>query len=704
MKQRRVVLLFILLLTAWSGVRADQPPARISGSVTDAQTGQPLSGATIKVNGEVVGQTDSAGQFVVSVPVSGEYLVADVSISAPNRGVWTMEATALQPGITRLLNPVALSSTAVTERDGVIPGGVRRTPADYAAIARLDEALKQRPYAPLGREVTSHIEIPLTIKVGLTDYIHCSDWVAAGMPVEEVLTLDFKDYIKNVLPNEWSSIWLPQSLQTGAVAAKAFAWWRITLDEPRPEGADVVDNTCDQYFVQNSRRDSTDAAIDATWHYRMSRENHIIEIHYLAFDWQCESAGWTMCMGQTETQEKAQQGWQWADILHFYYDPIDINVTNTIAPNVNLVTNSAFDEDMYFWFPWGGIQAYSVTDGVFQYYRKVDSTNPAVLYQDLNVRVPEATPLRVNVLLSNTSDVEKVVSVHLHSSSTWDGAISCEFTLYPGLPMQKYVIYGDSPAGWVGMRLEIHGESADGLPAYLIDKVKTIYKTKPQPEDAPACEAPPPGKPAILAPLPATEYGKNVSVSLLPGESNLRPDYSPAYHVQVSTEVDFATTVFDNAEALAESTSLALILPEDGNYYLRARQFDGVDRYSRWTKPVAFSVLILPEQPILIAPAGEVSPENLAFVWQPGEDTTTYKLTFKDSLGTKVGSASFDPAACEVATCTLSAAQTGVSFVPGSAYTWRVVAKNSNGKTKSSVQNFSITATTGLLKLEVPAQ
>lgn len=696
MKARSVFFLFLLLLTTWTTAQAEPAPARIAGSVTDAQTGQPLAGATITVNGEVVGQTDYAGQYVVTVPVSGDYLMADVSISAPNRAAWTMQATALQPGITRLLDPVVLGSTAVAVRDGVIPGGVQRTEADYAAIAQLEQSIKQRTYTP--REVTSHIEIPLTIKVGITGYIHCSDWVAAGMPVKEVLTLDFKEYVKNVLPNEWSSLWLPQSLQSGAVAAKSFAWWRITLNNPRPAGVDVVDNTCDQYFVRNSRRASTDAAIDATWHYRMSRENQIVEIHYLAHDWQCQNAGWAMCMGQTQTQELAQQGWQWADILHRYYDPIDINVTNTIAPNVNLVTNSTFDQGMYFWFPWGGIQSYSVNNGVFQFYRKVESNNPAVLYQDLNFRVPKGTPLRINLKLQNTSAVEKIVTVHLHSSSTWDDAISCEFTLEPGLPMQKYMVYGDTPAGWVGMRLEVHGESADGLPAYQIDKVKAVYKTKGQPEDVPACAAPMPGKPTILTPLAGTQQGKNVNVSVLPGASNLRPGYSAAYHVQVSTTADFKTKVYDNAEELATSASFSVALP-DGGYYLRARQFDGIDRYSPWSKPVAFSVMALPSQPVLLAPAGEVSGENLEFVWQRGEDTTTYKVTFKDSLGGKLGKYIFDPANCGETTCTLSVAATGLTFEPGTAYKWRVVAKNGKGKTKSAVQPFSITAAASLLRL-----
>ncbi|HEX2620587.1 MAG TPA: SpoIID/LytB domain-containing protein, partial [Phototrophicaceae bacterium] len=576
-----------------SGKTAPSTTAYVAGSVIDAATGLPLAGATIALNGKAVGATDTAGQFRVSLEVSGAYLMTDITITAPNYAAWTMQATALQANVTRQLDPIRLGSNAITVRDGVIPGSVQRTPADYAAIQQLEAGIKHKQQ----REDTSNIEIPLTIKVGITGYVHCSDWVNAGMPIEEVLTLDFKDYAGNVLPNEWVSDWLPASLQAGAMAVKSYAWYRINLTDPRPEGADVVDNTCDQYFVLNSHRDTTDAAIDATWHYRMSRENQIIDIHYLAYDYQCEDLGWDMCMGQHESEDKAEAGWTWQEILHFYYDPIDINVTNTIAPNVNIVTNSSFDDDLYFWFPWGGIENYAVVDGVFQFNRKVGSTNPATLYQDLNVRVPAETPMKVNLLLGNSSDVEKVVTVHLHDSDNWENAISCEFTLYPGLPMQKYIMYGSNPTAWVGMRVEITGETDDGLPSYLVDKVKAMYKPGGQPFDVPACDAPRPGKPVIITPVAGSTYGKNVLVKLTPGESNERPGYDPAYQVQVSTDSTFEDLVFDNVDELSDTPQLTVVLP-DGDYYLRARQFDGVDRYSRWAKPVAFHVVVMPGIPV----------------------------------------------------------------------------------------------------------
>jgi hypothetical protein len=591
-------------------------------------------------------------------------------------------------GLVPLLMLLIIVWTPVEAQQPVI-----RTAEDIAAIRQLEAEVMARQRVDPREETPSHFEVPLTIKVGLTPYAHCSDWVQAGMPIDEVVEMDFKEYIQNVLPNEWINTWHPQSLMSGAVAAKSFAWWRITLDNPRPMGADVVDNTCDQVYFENSERPTTNAAIDATWHFRMSRNNRIIEIHYLAHDWQCEDLGWEMCMGQWGTQEKAEAGWFWQDILHFYYDPIDINVTNTIPPNVDLILNGGFDQDAERWLTWGGIEGEGVVDGVYRFHRKAESNNPAVVYQDLNYRVPQDTPLRVSLMLGNSSAVEKTVEVHLRQANSWTGAISCSFTLPPGLPMQKYTVYGDNPNGWVGVRLEIQGHTADGLPSYLMDKVKVMFRTKGKPADVPACDAPRPGKPTIVSPVAGSTYGKQVPVSLIEGESNLRPGYSPAYQVQVSESSDFASTVYDNEEDLSTSPQFSITL-NSGAYYVRARQFDGIDRFSRWTKGVPMMVIVMPGTPLLLAPAGEVSSDGLIFSWSEAEDTDSYKVVLRDSLNNTLGKAAVTPSSCSGGICTLPASAFPVSFTVGQSYQWRVIAKNENGKSKSGWQPFTVIVAT----------
>lgn len=570
---------------------------------------------------------------------------------------------------------------------------VTRTAEDMAAMQKLEAELQARGGYDLRDEQVSHFEIPLTIKVGITPYLHCSQWVNAGMPVTEVIEMDFKEYVRNVLPNEWINSWHPQSLMSGAVAAKAFAWWRITLNNPRPDGADVVNNTCDQVFIRNSHKPTTDAAIDATWHYRLSRNNRIIEIHYLAHDYQCEDLGWAMCMGQWGTQEKAESGWLWQDILYHYYDPIDLDVTTTIPPNADLIVNGGFDQGADRWMTWGGIEGAGVVESVYRFYREAGSTNPAALYQDMNYRVPADTSMRVSLLLGNSSPVEKTLEVHLRKANSWDGAISCTFTLLPNLPMQKYTVYGQNPEGWVGVRLEIQGQSADDQPAYLVDKVKVMYKTKGQPDDVPECDAPRPGKPVLLSPFASSTYGKNVPVSLLQGESNLRPDYAPAYQVQVSANSEFTSTVFDNEEALSTTTQFDIPLTS-GIFYLRARQFDGIDRHSRWSKAVMFNVIVLPAMPLLLSPVGDSSGIDLMFSWAEDPDTDEYKVSIKDGAGNKLGNSKFTSSVCSSGSCTVPASAFSATFSIGQSYQWKIVAKNENGKTKSASVIFTLTNAT----------
>jgi hypothetical protein len=589
------------------------------------------------------------------------------------------------------VTPIAAQTAPPTPTKPRPESPITRTAEDLAAIAALEAAIMQRQPRDLDsrEDNPSHFEIPLTIKVGLTPYVHCSDWVNAGMPVDEVIEMDFKEYIRNVLPNEWVNSWHPQSLQTGAVAAKSFAWWRIMLVNPRPMGADVVDNTCDQVFFANSHRPTTDAAIDATWHYRMSRDNRIIEIHYLAHDWQCDNLGWEMCMGQWGTKDKSDAGWLWQDILHHYYDPVDINITSTIPPNVDLILNGGFDQGTERWLTWGGIEGAGVVDGVYRFHRKVGSANPAAVYQDLNYRVPKDTPMRVSLLLGNSSAVEKTIEVHLRHANTWDGAVSCTFTLLPNLPMQKYSVYASNASAWVGVRLEVQGKSDDGQPAYLMDKVKVLFSPKGKPNDVPACDAPRPGKPSILSPVAGATYGKDVPVLLAEGASNLRPGYSPAYQVQVSVVSDFSSILYDNDGNLSTSPSFPVRL-SDGAYYLRVRQSDGIDRFSRWTKGVMFNVLVLPDTPQIIAPSGVASANGLAFQWAKSADTDEYKLSLRDAAGNKLASAKYTPAVCTGGTCSVPASALPVSFTIGQSYQWRMSAKNANGKAKSAWVAFTL--------------
>ena len=85
-----------------------------------------------------------------------------------------------------------------------------------------------------------------------------------------VETVDFRAYVKNVLSREWISSWTTESLRSGAVAVKSYAWyqvlhWRGYVNEAG-ECFDIFDSTRDQHYDPSKPTyASMAAAVDATW-------------------------------------------------------------------------------------------------------------------------------------------------------------------------------------------------------------------------------------------------------------------------------------------------------------------------------------------------------------------------------------------------------------------------------------------------------
>lgn len=578
------------------------------------------------------------------------------------------------------------------EADGSASATGAPLPRDPEAIARaLGTPALRDLYVPqfdTPHSQVSHFVIPRTIKVGITPFAHCGQWLNAGQPIIEVIEMDFMEYVKNVLPNEWPNSWHPESLKAGAMAVKTFAWWRMTLTNPRPQGADVVDNTCDQRFIRNSRRPTTDAAVDATWPYRMSRGGLIRNVHYLDTDQRCANTpALRPCMGQWGSRYMAEAGYTWEQILHHYYDPTDISLTNLIPPNTNVIKNGNFNSGAEHWNTWGSVTGANVSGGVYRFFRAAGSSEQAVLLQDVGVEVGRNTPMRVNVQLGNSSSTPKQVSVHLHSTTHWNGVISCAFTLHPNSPPLDYVMWGHAGADWPALRLEISGESADGQPYYLVDNVRVRHVTAGIPVGTQPCIEPRPGIPQVSAPTAGQIVGNTFNLVVQPGMSNYRPGYNAQFHVQVSTSPAFNTLVFHNEGALATSPIIPLTLTS-GQYHLRVRQFDGLDRFSGWSPVVAFETRVFPGQPVLVGPQGAVDGAQLVFEWQPASNTDEYTLRILDTSNLVVANARITPAACGV-TCIVPIMALSKPLNNGQQYRWEVLARNSDGRTRSARLSFT---------------
>ncbi len=198
--------------------------------------------------------------------------------------------------------------------------------AALAALTSLGVALPG--VAPLARASscsnwTSQTTAPPTIRV----------FRAATGAVE---TVDFKTYTKNVLSREWIGSWTAESLGSGALAVKHYAWYQILHWRGGVNSAgecfDLRDDTWDQvYDPSKTTWGSAAAAVDATWAMRVLKNGAIFPTYYNAgaVNEACgaNANGWKAY--QWGTQACGLAGRTAAEIMLVYYYP---NVTVTDAP------------------------------------------------------------------------------------------------------------------------------------------------------------------------------------------------------------------------------------------------------------------------------------------------------------------------------------------------------------------------------------
>ena len=174
----------------------------------------------------------------------------------------------------------------------------------------------------------------------------CSGWTSEATPPPTIRvfraatgavdTVDFKAYAKNVLSREWIGWWTTESLRSGGVAVKMYAWYHVLhwRGLTNAEGAcfDVYDDTRDQVYNPGQPTwTSAAAAVDATWGTRALKNGSVYPTYYNAgaANEACgaNANGWRMY--QWGTQGCGLAGLSAAQILLTYYYP---NWTVTDAP------------------------------------------------------------------------------------------------------------------------------------------------------------------------------------------------------------------------------------------------------------------------------------------------------------------------------------------------------------------------------------
>ena len=144
----------------------------------------------------------------------------------------------------------------------------------------------------------------------------------------KVERVNFKTYVKNVLPNEWVTSWPSESLKSGAMAVKSFGWyWALHSTRKTSGGAcfDVYDTTSSQVYKPGSAVASTNAAVDATWGKRMARSGNILQAHYCSTSTACGAWVDGDWLSQYGSRDQANAGKSYPTILRSYFDGITIS-------------------------------------------------------------------------------------------------------------------------------------------------------------------------------------------------------------------------------------------------------------------------------------------------------------------------------------------------------------------------------------------
>ncbi|MBA2362765.1 MAG: hypothetical protein H0V86_04460 [Chloroflexia bacterium] len=312
MRKMLFALLLCALLLNGRGAAVASAGAGLEGTVTHG--GAPVANAVVQAGGERV-QTDAAGRFrFPPFAVSGVERLVDVSVVAPRFGTWKLADARLVADDTLRLT-VELGRTPVT----------RRQSAPRARTQTMETTQSAGSFSPsyTSTETGSVTTPPGVIRVWVTGSNVC-DPNAKGT----VVNVDFKQYVKHVLPHEWFASWPQEALRAGAMAAKGYGWHQVARGGKWPSlGADVMDSQCDQVYDPTLSYASTDKAVDETWNQRMTR-NGAIHVAFYRAGTRDDGANYNNdIMYQWGTEYWARQGMTWDGMLNHYYENIVISAT-----------------------------------------------------------------------------------------------------------------------------------------------------------------------------------------------------------------------------------------------------------------------------------------------------------------------------------------------------------------------------------------
>lgn len=103
-----------------------------------------------------------------------------------------------------------------------------------------------------------------------------------------ITNVRFKQYVEDVLPNEWLSSWDGDALKAGAVAVKSYAWYWAThfggyIHGDRKQCFDVTDDYLFQTYLPGTATARTNTAVTQTWPVAARVGGKILQTSYQSY-------------------------------------------------------------------------------------------------------------------------------------------------------------------------------------------------------------------------------------------------------------------------------------------------------------------------------------------------------------------------------------------------------------------------------------
>ena len=295
--------------------------ANLRGQVTAEDSGFPVPGAVVSIPAlDLTLTADAEGRFEIrEISVKEVVNPVTVTIIADGFGEWTLQEVLLVANDTLILIPKLTASPYLSV---VLPPRSER-PEDVTDHQMDIQSLSAAPPLP------GTLPLPENIRVRVSG----SPYSCSTTRPYSVKVIDFRQYAKNVLPNEWGALWPAESLRAGAMAVRMYAWYMIARGG-KWKDADVWDSTCDQVYNPNFEFASTNSAVDYIWDQVLSQKGNLFPAYYRAYSYQCEDAGLDgNCMGQWDSKDLADSGYTWNSILFSFYK--DTKLSKVTAPAIN---------------------------------------------------------------------------------------------------------------------------------------------------------------------------------------------------------------------------------------------------------------------------------------------------------------------------------------------------------------------------------